>query len=456
MVVVENEEQLDKFREVGENLPKVQAYVLMFGEPKDEGVHSWSQLLKMGEEVLEADLDARIKPQKAEDLATLIYTSGTTGPPKAVMISHKNLTWTAGQVISTVELQNDDSIVSYLPLSHVAEQVVGLHGPMGFGGCTAFAESIEKLGDNLREIRPSIFFAVPRVWEKIQAKIQAAGAKNTGLKKKIATWARGVGLAAAEAQQNQQPPPLLYGLADKLVFSKVRAQLGLDRSRIQITSAAPISRDTLDYFASLGVVICEVYGMSECTGPATISLPDKYRIGKAGYCLPGGELKIADDGEVCMRGNHVFMGYLKNDEATQAALDADGWLHSGDIGTIDDEGFLQITDRKKDLIITAGGENVAPQILEGHLKGIPVVAQAVVIGDRRKFLSALITLDPEKIEAESQQAGSAARDVTAAAKCSKFQAYVQTQIDTVNGKLARVQTIKKFTIIPQRVHHRGG
>jgi long-subunit acyl-CoA synthetase (AMP-forming) len=196
--------------------------------------------------------------------------------------------------------------------------------------------------------------------------------------------------------------------------------------------------------------------MSECTGPATYSPPDDYRTGKCGLVLPGTELKLAEDGEICMRGKHVFKGYLKDPEATRNALDADGWLHSGDIGTIDAEGFVQITDRKKDLLITAGGENIAPQVLEGHLKGIPVVAQAVVIGDRRKYLAALVTLDSERVKTEAELAGSPARSVDDAAKCDVFLRHLQKQIDTINEKLARVQTIKKFTIIPQEFTIDGG
>jgi long-subunit acyl-CoA synthetase (AMP-forming) len=249
---------------------------------------------------------------------------------------------------------------------------------------------------------------------------------------------------------------VLYGLADKVVFSKVRRQLGLDRARILVTSTAPIGRSTLEFFLSLGLPICEVYGMSECTGPATLSLPSRYRTGKAGVALPGTEMRVAADGEICMRGRHVFKGYYKDPAATADAIDADGWLHSGDIGEIDADGFLQITDRKKELIITAGGENIAPQLIEGYLKSIHVVSQAVVIGDRRRYLSVLLTLDPEKIPTVASLTGSAARDVATAAECEKFTAYLQGEIDAVNRKLARVQTVKRFAVIPGELTIEGG
>jgi long-subunit acyl-CoA synthetase (AMP-forming) len=447
VVVVQNAEHLAKFKQVRDQLPKVKALVLMNGEDDAADVHSWEDLKTLAEDTPDADLQARIDAQAIDDTCTLIYTSGTTGQPKAVMITHGNVVLTGDALMKTYSL-NQQHVVSYLPLSHVAEQMVSLHGPIATAGCTWFAESIEALGDTLREVRPHMFLAVPRVWEKIQEKMVAAGKDSPWLRKKIVAWARRTGLAGGYAEQEGRPKPLFYGLANKLIYSKVKTKLGLDRCELQFTSAAPIARDTLDFFMSLGVRILEIYGMSECTGPATISLPGKYKTGKAGFALPGTELKIAEDGEVCMRGFHVFKGYLKNEAATQEAIDSDGWLHSGDIGEIDAQGLLQITDRKKDLLITAGGENVAPQVIEGHLKGIPVVSQAVVVGDRRKYLAALLTLDPEKVKAEATSAGSAATDVASAATCDAFKAHLQSQVDVMNAKLARVQTIKRWTVVP--------
>ncbi len=456
IAVVEDAEQLAKFVAVRAELPRLRAIVVMHGAASGEGVHTWSELLALGDAVPEADLEARMAAQRPDDVCTLIYTSGTTGQPKAVMITHDNVTWTAEQAISLLGVAAGEQAISYLPLSHVAEQMLSIHGPMRLGVCVWFAESLEKLGDNLREVRPHYFMGVPRVWEKIQEKMQAAGAANSGLKKKLAAWARGVGLEGQRALEAGRPRPLLYGVADKLVFSKVRERLGLDRCRLQVTSAAPISRDTLEFFGSLGIPLYEVYGMSECTGPATISLPGRIRTGKAGFAMPGTELKIAADGEVCMRGRHVFKGYLKNPEATGDTLDAEGWLHSGDVGTIDAEGFLQITDRKKDLLITAGGENIAPQLIEGMLKGIPVVSQAVVVGDRAKYLAALLTLDAAKVVQVAAACGSPAKTAAEAATCPTFTAALQLDIDGVNGKLARVQTVKRWTVLAGELTIEGG
>ena len=453
VAVVEDAQQLAKFKEVRDQLPGLKAFVMMDGSDKAEDVHTWDELLTLGDDVPAAELKARMDDQDPGDLCTLIYTSGTTGPPKAVMMSHNNLTWTTGAMLDEVGggFGPGDSVVCYLPLSHIAEQVVGLHLPMAIGGCCWFCPDLELLGETLRQVRPTIFLAVPRVWEKIQAKITAAAVQNSRLKRKIGAWARKVGLAAGYADQKGKPRPLCYPVADLLVFSKVRALLGLDRCRIAVSSAAPISVDTLEFFLSLGITICEVYGMSEATGPGTISLPDSYRTGSVGRALTGTEIKIAEDGEVCMRGPHVFLGYLKNEEATAEALDDDGWLHSGDVGEIDGTGFVKITDRIKELIITAGGKNIAPQLIEGNLKSIPVVAQAVVIGDKRKFLSALLALDPERIPLEAKEAGSSATTAAEAARCKKFQAHLQGLVDGVNARLSRVEAIRKFVVLPEEL-----
>ncbi len=453
---VDSAEQARKLLAEKARLPRLRTIVQWGGEPAGEGVLRWSELMALGDPKHDAELDARLARQKPDDVCTLIYTSGTTGHPKAVMISHGNLTWVAGASITVYGLGTEDSGVSYLPLSHIAEQILTVYVPLCTGAQITFAESIEALPATLAEARPTLFFGVPRVWEKIQAKMEAAGAANPPMRKRIAKWARAVGLSAGKAAQKGAPLPLEYLLADKLVFSKVRERLGFDRAKLCATGAAPISRSTLDFFLSLGIPILEVYGMSESTGPATISTRTRYRSGKAGFVLPGSEVKIAEDGEVLIRGPHVFKGYLKDAAATAEAIDADGWLHSGDIGVLDAEGFLAITDRKKELLITAGGENVSPQAVEGQLLGIPVVAQAVVIGDRRKYLAALVTLDPERLEAEARAAGSDARDAAAANKCEKFRAHLGKQIEQVNQKLARVQTVKTFAILPRELTIDGG
>ena len=456
VAVVEDASYLEKLMAVWDRLPELRTIVLMEGSSEHDKVLSWDEFLESSAKVPEDRLEERIAAQQPDDLCTLIYTSGTTGPPKGVMLSHHNIIWIGEQVKKTFGIGRTESMLSYLPLSHIAEQVISLHGPMAGGACSWFAESLEKLGENLREVRPHFFFGVPRVWEKIQAGIEAAGAQNPPLKKKIAAWARRQGLAGGYADQQGAKKPALFGLADKLVFSKVRAKLGLDRARLCITSAAPISLHTLEFFLSLGIPILEVYGMSECTGPATFSEPHRYRTGKAGYAISGTDLKIASDGEIWMRGPHVFLGYYRNPEATAETVDKDGWLHSGDIGELDEEGFLRVTDRKKELIITSGGKNVAPQLVEAQLKTIKGVALAAVIGDRRNYLSAILTLDPEIVHQQAAVLGSPAEDAEAAAKCPVFRKFFESEVERVNEKLASFEGIKRFMVLPEPFSIEGG
>lgn len=458
IVVVEDAHQLAKFKAVWSDLPDLKAVVMMTGRDDDHRVHAWEDLPPIAGKIPETLLDERMEAQDPDDCCTLIYISGTTGDPKGVMITHDNATWTARQTAAITRARPNDEIISYLPLSHIAEQVVSLLVPLTVGCTTWFAEGLEQLGDNLREVRPTMFVGVPRVWEKIQAKMMDAGARNSGLKKKIAAWARGRGLANAYARQEGKPSPAFFPLARKLVFSKVHERLGLDRCRLFISTAAPISQDTLEFFMSLDIPITEVYGMSECTGPATVSLPEpfKYRIGWAGPALPGTEIAVSENGEVLMRGRHVFKGYFKNDAATGDTLDPDGWLHSGDVGMIDDQSFLKITDRMKELIITAGGENVPPQVLESKYKAIPVLSQVVVLGDRRKHTAALFTLDATRVAEAALEAGSKAATTADAAACPRFRSYLQAQVDRINATLPRSWGIKTFLVLPEELSIEGG
>jgi long-subunit acyl-CoA synthetase (AMP-forming) len=451
VAVVENREALERLQGAGGRPAGLKAIVLMDGAAGEPGVLTWAEFLARGQESHDAEVDRRTAVAKTDDTATLIYTSGTTGTPKAVMLTQRNLSFIAEKAQEILPVAPGDRLLSYLPLSHIAEQVVSLLLSLATGACVHFAESLEKLPDNLREVHPHIFLGVPRVWEKMQAGMQAAGAQASPLRRRIAAWARGVGLAGGYADQEGRPRPWTYGLADRLVFSKVRARMGFDEARMLVVSAAPIAKETLDYFQSLGLPIMEVYGMSECTGPTTMSIPTRYRLGRAGYAIPGTELRLAEDGEILMRGPHVFKGYYKNDEATRETLDADGWIHSGDVGEIDADGFVRVTDRKKELLITAGGKNIAPQHLEGKLKQIAAVSQAVAIGDRRPYVVALLTLDPTRVAAEAEKAGSPARTPEDAARCPIFKSYVEKQVEAINASLARFESIKKIALLPQEL-----
>jgi long-subunit acyl-CoA synthetase (AMP-forming) len=457
VAVVFDAAQLAKLRAQKAMLPALKTVVLMTGASDGPDTLSWKDFLAKADATPDSEVTARIAALKSEDVGTLIYTSGTTGTPKAVMLTHRNLVESIEFYRKYVGLNPDgETFLSYLPLSHIAEQLLTIWASCKLGSTIGFCEDLEQLGDFLREVRPTVFFGVPRVWEKMQAKMVEAAAHNSWLKKKIAAWARGVGLQAGLARAEGRPLPGGYGLANKLVFSKVRERLGFDRCRYAVSGAAAISRSTLDFFMSLDIPINEVYGMSESNGVMSINVPQAYRIGAVGRCVPGLELKIEADGEILGRGPHVFKGYFKDPAATAEALDADGWLHTGDIGQLDADGFLRITDRKKELFKTAGGKYIAPQHLEGLLKGIPGVGQAVVVGgDTRKYVAALLVPDPVNGPRVAATLG-----VTATAEQLAdnpvFLAHVQRELDKLNVNLARYETIKKVKLLPRELSVDGG
>jgi long-chain acyl-CoA synthetase len=465
VVFLESEEQWEKIEailrahEAGEpapegeesGLPRLQHVVMMRGVAPIQHplVMGWEEFVARGDEVGDDALDARLEGLKEDDPATFIYTSGTTGPPKAVMLSHRNLTFTASLAAELVGLTPDDHSLSYLPLSHIAEQVFTIHGPITAGSYISFAQSIEQLLDNLKEVQPTVLFGVPRIWEKMHAGLSAKLAAATGFKAKLVAWATGVGRAAVhQKNQGREPGGLLglqYTLADRLLYSKVKPALGLGSARICVSGAAPIAPEVLEFFSGLDIPIYEVYGQSEDCGPTSFNIPGRTRFGTVGPALPGVEVRIAGDGEILVRGPNVFLGYFKNPEATAETLDDEGWLHSGDLGEFDSDGFLKITGRKKEIIITAGGKNIAPKNIEAALKNLPLVSQAVVIGDRRKFLSALLTLDPEASAAFAQDKGLSGDNLHE--NPLVIQA-IQEGIDAeVNPQFARVEHVRKFKLL---------
>ena len=469
VVVCDGLSQLSKFKEIAKKLPNLKAFVVYNAKVPDGyecGVptYSFEDFLKLGEAVEDTLLEARMSAAKPGHCSTLIYTSGTTGNPKGVMISHDNVTWTASTFISILEggLSPSDRMVSYLPLSHIAAQMLDIHAPMFSGFCLYFAQPDAlkgSLGGTLKDVRPTLFFGVPRVWEKIAEKMWAIGKSTTGLKKVIATWAKAKG-----AQKNDMAQfgasggaPCGYGLAHKLVLSKVQDALGLDQCRFAITGAAPIGREVLDYFASLDIAILELFGQSECTGPQTTNKNDGWKIGSAGQAMPGTEMKVVDGSdELIYKGRHVMMGYLKEDEKTAETIDSEGFLHSGDCAKIDADGFMHITGRIKELIITAGGENIPPVIIEEKIKdNTKALSNVIVIGDKRKFLIALYTLrvvmdgdgkptetlDPIALEVATD-IGSTAKTVSEVKTCEKFKSYFDSTLAAANKQAtSRAQNV---------------
>lgn len=473
VVFVENEIHAKKFLALEDKLPNVLAYIQWSGTPPaGKKWMSWIEFMEYGKPVERREVDARIDATRAGHCATLIYTSGTTGPPKAVMISHDNLTWTAAAMVEFLDFREPQVGIGYLPLSHIAAQLVDIHIPYSNASAIWFAQPDAlrgSLGTTLKEVRPTVFLGVPRVWEKIQETMVRIGQNGSGLQKTISGWAKGIGLAAAYAEQRGEPMPWGWTMAS-FIFNKVKVGLGLDRCKYMATSAAPISLDTLDYFNSLNVPLMEVYGMSECTGPQTVNKPGARKTGSVGRPMDGTELRLmnpddAGNGEICFSGRHIFMGYMKNDAGTAETIDKDGYLHSGDIGRYDSEGFLNITGRLKELIITAGGENVPPVLLEDEVKHEigAVISNIQVIGDKRKFLTALVTLRCKPIAAAVEGdypfsdelvpeiaglTGSAARTVGEAKNDEAIRKYIDAGIARANGRAAsNAQRIGKFTVL---------
>ncbi|GMF43800.1 unnamed protein product [Phytophthora fragariaefolia] len=436
-------------------------------------VYSFNDFLGLGEKVEASVLDERMNAQLPGHCCTLIYTSGTTGPSKAVMISHDNLTWTVAAAMNTLKaLGNAKRTVSFLPLSHVAAQILDIHLPLAIGSEVYFAGPDALRGGllgTLQEVRPNFFFGVPRVWEKMMESLkEKLGGAPEGLKKSLLEWAMAQG--ADNANQSQyggvSGASWSFWAADYFLLGKVRSALGLDECTTFLTGAAPISPDVIRFFSTLNIPLYELFGQSECTGPHSINSPGKWKIGSVGPEMEGTRTRIdPDTGEIQYTGRHVFMGYFKDEAATKATLDEEGWLYSGDIGEIDTDGFLCVTGRIKEIIITSGGENIPPVVIENSLKSeLPALANVLVVGEKRKFLTFLCSLrvEPGPISSAptykldkvalsiAKNIGSDATTVAEAQLCDKFRRYIEEGMTRVNENAAsRAQRVQKFVIIPR-------
>ena len=457
VLCVEDEEQLDKALLTRDQLPNLEKIIVydMKGlhDFSDPMVMSFDELLELGRVEAEKDPEKfdRIWPTvKPSDLALIVYTSGTTGPPKGAMLSHHNVTWTNRSLVEANTAYEGDEILSFLPLCHVAERNTTTFSSMTTGGIINFAENLETVPEDLREVAPHSFFAVPRFWEKFYSTIVLRMQESTWLEKKAYNWALKVGEKAAEYRLAHRPfPPVLKfknALADFLVFKNIRRSIGLDRGRYLISGGAPISPEILRFFHSVGMPVREVYGQTEDTGPTSIHQGDRIKLGTVGQPVPGIQVRIADDGEILVKGDNVFQGYLKNPELTKEYIE-DGWLHSGDVGKIDDEGFLMITDRKKDIIITSGGKNVTPQYIENKLKFSPYINDAVLIGDGRKFLTCLIMIDKENVTQYAQDNRIPFTTYKSLCHSEDITELIQGEVNKVNETLAQVERVKKFRLI---------
>jgi long-chain acyl-CoA synthetase len=455
VVVVEDAEQLEKVRAVRDQLSQLQHVVLMTGTAED--AISMEDLAAKGASGTAEAWKGLYEAVTPADICTFIYTSGTTGPPKGCVISHGNYRAMLDMVNETTVIEEGDVTYLYLPLAHSFALLIQL-GSFDLGTTIAYWERDPlKILPNLAELHPTYFPSVPRIFEKIYTAATSAIEKEGGLKKKIFDWAIKTGEKMREVERSGRKPGFLlqrqYAFADKQVLSKIRNLFG-GKIRLAVSGAAPINPEILRFFDAAGVLVLEGWGMTETSTAATISTPDDFKVGTIGKPFPGCEVKIADDGEILVKGPNVFQGYHKNPEATEETI-VNGWLHTGDIGEVDSDGFIKITGRKKDIIITAGGKNITPANLEAEIKQQPLVSQCVVVGDRRPYLVALVTLDPEEAVKYAQENG-LSEDPAELAENPDVKAAIEAHVEKINQNFARVEQVKKIAILPHDLSQESG
>jgi long-chain acyl-CoA synthetase len=461
--ICQDQEQVDKVIKVKDDLPLLKNIIVIdmkgLRNYSDPMIISFKDVERMGREAHESDpslFNSLVDKISPNDIALMVYTSGTTGPPKGSMLSHRNIIDMMEHLQQAIPFSERDEIVSYLPLCHIAERLFSMILPLYSGATVNFAESVETVTDALNEIYPTIFFAVPRIWEKIHSMIIMRIKDASWLKKKVYNWMMPIGMRYSGYKLSGKGAPFLlklsYILAWIALFRPLQKKLGLRRVRLAFSGAAPISPDVLRYFHSIGIPVLEGYGLTEETGVACINLPEKKRLGTVGPPIPGMEIRIAEDGEILMRCGHIFEGYFKDPEAT-AKIKVDGWLYSGDVGEIDGDGHLRITDRKKEILITAGGKNIAPSEIENRLKVSPYISEAIVVGDGRKYLSALIQIDYENVGKWAQERGIPYTTFKSLAQNPEVYELIRKEIEEANKDFARVETIKKFKLLEKELDH---
>jgi long-chain acyl-CoA synthetase len=455
---LENDEQLDKWLSVRDEMPGL-AKVIVYDR---EGLHDFSDekviflddLYALGRDFLKANptrFEEEVAHSKPLDTAILVYTSGTTGPPKGAEISHENIISSIIGSVLTLPVSEGDEQVCFLPLCHILERLISVFGPIGMKSTVNFAESPETVFDNVREVSPHAFTAVPRVWEKIYSRVTIMASEATPIGKWAFRQAVRTGMKRADAIEQGCAVPLATRLAyafwDATVLKNLRRMLGFDRLRRGTTGAAPISPDLLKWYAAVGITVLEGYGMTESAGVISVNLLERRKTGSVGPVVPGGEFRLGKDGEILYRGPNVFKGYWRKPEKTAEAKDEAGWLHTGDVGRIDNEGFLHVTGRVKDIIITAGGKNITPAEIENRLKFSPYISDAVVIGDKRKFLSCLIMIDQENVEKFAQDRRIPFNDFRSLCAAKEVRELIGGVVEETNREFARVEQIKDFRLI---------
>ena len=453
----ENEEQLDKILEVRSECPTLKQIIVFdmegLNEFHDDQVISYEEFLKIGEKANQEKPDlweSLINNVNSSDIAILVYTSGTTGPSKGAMINHENILYSINTGYDIFETMEHEEQLSFLPLCHILERSVSVMIPLKTGAVVNFAESIDTVPENIREVSPTVFIAVPRIWEKFYSSITILMKDATFIGKYSYQFSINVGAKYKEYFIDGKVPPLslkiLYWLCNQLVLKNIKKLLGLNNCRYGLSGAAPISPELINWYLSIGIDMREGWGMTETSGVGTAFYSREIKLGHVGRAVNDSEIRIADDGEILFKGPGVFCGYLNKPEQTKETL-IDGWLHTGDVGEMDNYGNVKITDRKKDIIITAGGKNISPSEIENELKFSPFVSDAVVIGDKRKFLSCLIMIDEENVMKHAQDNDIPFSNFESLCKSKDIVDLIDDEVSSVNKKFANVEQIKKFSLI---------
>ncbi len=462
VIFAEDEEQLDKILLCRARCPTLQRIVVFDMEGlsgfSDPMVMSLAEFTAFGRNHIaghEALWSEMVGSRRADDLAILVYTSGTTGPPKGAMHSNRGVTYQMRHANDLYPSTDREERLVFLPLCHVAERVGGYYTSLALGSVMNFAESPETVPDNLREVQPTAFLAVPRIWEKFYSGVTIALKDATPLQNWMYKRALAIGYRMTDCRLGGETPSLPLRLLNRaaywLVFRNIRRMLGLDRCRIALTGAAPIAPELIRWYLALGIDMREVYGQTENCGVATLMPRDRIKLGSVGTAVPWGEVTICPRGEILIKGDFLFMGYLNQPEKTAETIDANGWLHTGDVGAIDNEGFVKITDRMKDIIITSGGKNITPSEIENQLKFSPYISDAVVIGDKRPYLTCLVMIDQENVEKFAQDHDIPFTNYASLCRAAEVQGLIQREIEAVNANFARVETVKKFFLIERQL-----
>ena len=461
IICVSSEQQLEKIKAFDTNATTNLQHVVVFDDLPDDSVRRFDQVCELGQQVENGD---EIHQQASEavdpdDLASIIYTSGTTGDPKGAMLTHDNFMSNVQAAMEIVSITPDDIFLSFLPLSHVFERMGGHYLPLSGGANISYAESLFTIRQDMQDVRPTIMMSVPRLYEGMHERILRSVKEGSGLKQKIFHWSVGVGSKVSQAVQEKRKPSSMLSLkasiADKLVFQKLKAATG-GRLRFFVSGGAPLSQAIAEFFHAAGILILEGYGLTETSPVISVNRPDQWKFGTVGPVIPGIEVQIAEDGEILSRGPHIMQGYFNKPSDTAEAIDSDGWFHTGDIGEIDAEGFVKITDRKKNILVLSNGKNVAPQPIENQLKQSPYISEIMLLGDQRSTVTALIVPNYDEIKEYASEQQLDTKDLPALLQTQEIQQLIRGEINQYSGDFADFERVRRFTLMDEEFSQESG